>query len=435
MNDSVYLLLSAILRSREAAMRASDQLQEDALPPAARDIYDASMELLRSGRPDAESVRSRLKSDGKLTADAEAILDEATSRNVVPMNVETFIDDLNDQYLEEEVKRACENVYVTVNNGDARGEKAVDLLESKAFSVGSAGSGGFRSMDEIMTSATEKVEVALSQDSDVIGVPSGLTDLDDLTSGFQDQKLYVVAARPSAGKSALAGTCMFNAAEKGYSSAGFLLEMSAESFALRGVAKRARVDSFDLTRGNLTPQEEEAFRGAKENAKELPIWMDDTPGLTVEQIYRKLRRLKAEEDVDIAWVDYMQLMEESGVGERRDLEVGHMSRTLKLAAKELDMPIVALSQLSRKVERRSTPRPQLADLRDSGSVEQDADVAIFIYRPEMYGITRDEAGNSLEGVAKLLVEKHRGGPTGEVDTHFSEKYATFTNLAHEFPSE
>jgi replicative DNA helicase len=161
----------------------------------------------------------------------------------------------------------------------------------------------------------------------------------------------------------------------------------------------------------------------------LPIWLDDTPGLTVEQIYRKIRRLAMREGIDAVWVDYLQLIQNSGVGTRQDVEVGHMSRMLKKAAKKLDVPVIALSQLNRGVEHRGEPVPKLSDLRDSGNIEQDADVVIFIYRPEEYGITTDDSGRSTAGIAKLIVSKHRGGPRGTAVVQWNDKYASFENLA------
>jgi len=431
-NDLEVSLLSAILRSRDAALEAVAELDPDALSGEARRIFDLASEAIEVGqRPDYETVKVHLDARGELTEQTKRVLDEARSMRVTPMNVGSFIEELNSLYAEEKVKDICDEVYTLIRSGDVQGREALDLLEQKAFGIEAGQSGGFRSMSEITDSALQEAEEALESEGGVVGVPSGLDRLDDILGGFQDRKLYLIAARPSQGKSSLAGTCIFNSAQEGYANAGFLLEMEAEGFVRREIGRSARVNSFDISTGRLDDEEAHRMRRATESLSDLPIWLDDTPGLSVEQIYRKTRRLKSKREVDIVWVDYLQLMKESGGTDNRNQAVGHMSRTLKLMAKELDIPVVALSQLNRGVEHRGgKPIPKLSDIRESGNVEQDSDVVTFIYRPEEYGITRDEAGNDLRGIAKLLVKKHRGGSTGTAVVKFHDDYATFEDLAH-----
>lgn len=428
--DVVVSLFSAIFRSRDAALEAGSNLKEGALVGEAKKVFDIAMETLDSGvRPDRETIETHLKARDQWTEKVERLLEDAEDKRVPPMNVGVFVDELNRLHIEDRALQTCEEALRKVQSGEIEGEKVLDFLEKGIFDIDSDSDDGFRSMSSIATSMHDEVQEAYDSDGKIVGVPSGLTKLDEITAGFQDGNLYVVAARPAMGKSALAGTCMYNSAEEGFRNAGHLLEMQDTSFGLRRAARKARVDSFKLRTGNISSEEMHRFKRAKEQMAKLPVWIDDSPGVTVEQIYRKLRRLKVKHDIDIVWVDYLQLIKQSGVGSSENVEVSHMSRMLKLAAKELDIPVVALSQLNRKVEHRSPPKPKLADLRSSGAIEQDADVVIFIYRPDVYGITVDEQGNSVEGIAKLLVEKHRGGPIGVAETQFNEKYATFENLA------
>lgn len=428
--EVVVSLISAILRSRDAALEAGSELKEEALGGEARKIYDIAMETLDSGvRPDRDTIETHLKARSLWSEKIERLLEDADDKRVPPMNIGSFIQQINRDFVENEALLTCEEALRRTQSGELQGEEVLDFIEKEIFQIESENSDGFRSMSSIASSMQEQVEKAYDQESQTVGVPSGLDALDRITGGFQDGNLYVIAARPAVGKSALAGTCIYNSAEEGYHNAGQLLEMEGESFGMRRAAKRARVNSFDLKMGNISEEELHRFKRVKESLSELPIWIDDTPGVTVEQVYRKLRRLKTKHGIDIMWLDYLQLLEQSNVGSSENVEVGHMSRMLKVAAKELDIPIVALSQLNRKVEHRSPPKPKLADLRSSGSIEQDADVVVFIYRPEMYGITVDEAGNNVKGIAKLLVEKHRGGPTGVAEVQFNEKYASFENLA------
>ena len=262
-------------------------------------------------------------------------------------------------------------------------------------------------------------------------VPTGFYELDEILGGFQKSDLIIIAARPSMGKTALALTLARNAAiDNGIPIGIFSLEMSTMQLIIRMLCAEGRLNAHLVRTGKL-PSEE----GVKlsKNAHKLinaPLYVDDSPSQTVLEIRAKARRLKAEKNIGMIIIDYLQLMQGPPKAESREREISHISRSLKALAKELNIPVIALAQLNRAVEARSDKRPQLSDLRESGSIEQDADVVIFLNRPEQYGIEKDENGESNEGVAEVIIGKQRNGPTGNLKLAFIKEYARFENLAH-----
>ncbi len=268
----------------------------------------------------------------------------------------------------------------------------------------------------------------------ITGVPSGFRKLDDMTGGWQRSDLIIVAARPSMGKTAFALALARNAAfhrELPTGVAIFSLEMSAQQLAQRLLTSEARVDAQAARTGRLSDSDWPRLAKAAGRLADAPIFIDDTPGLSILELRAKCRRLKAEHGIGLVIVDYLQLMHGTGMSRssNREQEIAQISRSLKSLAKELDVPVIALSQLSRAVETRGgDKRPQLSDLRESGSIEQDADVVAFIYRAERYGITVDENGNSTEGLGEIIIGKQRNGPIGTVTLAFVHQHARFENL-------
>jgi replicative DNA helicase len=263
----------------------------------------------------------------------------------------------------------------------------------------------------------------------VTGVPSGFSKLDRMTSGLQRSDLVILAARPSMGKTALALNIARNAAvEAGVPVAVFSLEMSKEQLSMRMLCAEAGVDWSSIRSGFLQLDDWDRLHHGAGVLHEAPIFIDDTPALSVMEIRGKARRLFKDKAIGLIVIDYIQLMRSRETMERRDLEISDISRSLKSLAKELNIPILALSQLNRKLEERSDKRPQLSDLRESGALEQDADIVLFIYRDEVYN--RDE-NNPNRGKAELLLAKHRNGPTGMVPLTFLHAYTRFENLASE----
>jgi len=291
----------------------------------------------------------------------------------------------------------------------------------------------FQHISPIMHDAFETIERFHERQGAVTGLGTGFTRLDELTSGFQQGELIVVAGRPSMGKTAFCLNVARHMAVEDKAPIGiFSLEMSKRQLAMRLLCAEARVDAHGVRTGRLAEKEWQKLSMCVGVLTEAPIYIDDSPGMGVLELRAKARRLKKEKDVQMVIVDYLQLMQGPKGVESRQQEISTISRSLKALAKELDVPVIALSQLSRAVEMRGGDRrPMLSDLRESGAIEQDADVVLFIYRPEFYGKATDDMGNSLEGVAELIIGKQRNGPVGTVNLSFIKKYARFENPAFE----
>ena len=285
----------------------------------------------------------------------------------------------------------------------------------------------FFPIKSIIKDSFKTIEKLYERKELITGVPTGFEKIDDLTSGLQKADLIIVAGRPSMGKTAFALNIAQNAAtETGIPVAIFSLEMSKEQLALRMLSSEARVDSQRLRKGFLGETDWPKLTTAAGRLSEAPLFIDDTPAITVLEMKAKARRLKAESDLGLIILDYLQLMRSGSFKESREQEISEISRSLKALAKELSVPIVALSQLNRKVEDRTNRRPQMADLRESGAIEQDADVIAFIYRDEVYNKSDD---NPEKGIAEVIIGKQRNGPTGTVKLAFLEKFTCFENLA------
>ena len=309
----------------------------------------------------------------------------------------------------------------------------LDAAEHRIFEVNqSRGNEGFTRIKELLWPTMENIEKLQRGGESITGVPSGFKDLDDLTAGFQKSDLVIVAARPSMGKTAFVLNIAQNAAlDKNVPVAFFSLEMSKESLVQRLLTSEGRVDAQRLRKGKLHDDEFVRLGRAAGMLSHAPIWIDDTPGISLLEMRSKARRLKTDNDIGMIVVDYLQLMTGPTNQESRQQEISYISRSLKSLARELKVPVVALSQLSRAPEQRTgeNKRPQLSDLRESGAIEQDADLVMFIYRQEMYDGAVDKDGNSLEGRAEIIVGKQRNGPTGFVNLYFNKTYTRFENYS------
>jgi replicative DNA helicase len=273
----------------------------------------------------------------------------------------------------------------------------------------------------------ERIETLQRSGKAITGVPSGFLDLDSLTSGFQTSELVVVAARPSMGKTAFCLNIAANAAAEGQGVAIFSLEMSKEALVQRMLTATARVDSHRVRQGTLRDSDFTQLARAAGILQTYQLWIDDTPSLTLLEMRSKARRLKIDNDLKLVIVDYLQLMRSPEYSDNRVQEISDISRSLKALARELQIPVIALSQLSRASEQRGGERkPILSDLRDSGAIEQDADLVIFIHRPEYY----DREDESKKGVAEVMLAKNRNGPTGDVQLRFVREYTRFDNVSN-----
>jgi replicative DNA helicase len=281
----------------------------------------------------------------------------------------------------------------------------------------------FRSLEDVLSDYMDQVQAISDGEHAKYGIPSGYIDLDRILGGFQRTDLIILAARTSVGKTSFALNLAVNAAVKSQASvAVFSLEMAAEQLASRLLSMESGVDSPRLRSGQLNEQESRKLSHAMNFLAEAPIWVDDTPSIPIMELRSKARRLASEHSLDLIIIDYLQLITGEST-ESRVQEIGQISRALKALARELRVPVIALSQLSRAVEQRSPHIPQLSDLRESGSIEQDADVVLFIYRDEKYNPDTEK-----KGVADIIVAKHRNGPTGQVQLLFLERTTKFLDL-------
>jgi replicative DNA helicase len=281
----------------------------------------------------------------------------------------------------------------------------------------------YQHIEPILSSTVKRMEDIAANPGSIIGVPSGIIDLDKLTAGFQNGDLIILAGRPSMGKTALALTIARNAAiENKSATAIFSLEMSSDQLGQRLLTSEARVDNALVRRGSPNIKWKN-INIASGKLAQAPLYIDDTPALSILDLRSRARRLKRERNIELLIVDYLQLMQGPKNSENRQNEISQITQSLKALAKELDIPVIALSQLSRAVEQRTKKEPMLSDLRESGAIEQDADVVIFLYRPAVY----DKEDQDLKGLAYLIVAKQRNGPTGRVTATFIDTYARFDN--------
>jgi replicative DNA helicase len=290
-------------------------------------------------------------------------------------------------------------------------------------------------MKDIMTTALEEIQARKNHKDGLTGIPSGFTNLDRVTSGWQKSDLVIIAARPAMGKTAFVVSALRNAAvDHGHAVAIFSLEMSSVQLVNRLISGEAELEGEKIKKGNLAEHEWAQLVHKTANLTKAPIFIDDTPALSILELRAKCRRLKQQHDIQLIVIDYLQLMsgdssKSGGGGGNREQEIASISRSLKNLAKELSVPVIALSQLSRAVETRGgDKRPQLSDLRESGSIEQDADMVMFLYRPEYYGITQDENGMPTQGIGEVIIAKHRNGSLENVQLKFIGKYTKFTDI-------
>ncbi len=309
-------------------------------------------------------------------------------------------------------------------------EDVIDFAESAVFEISQKKARqSFFALSKIILGNIETLEEKQGNRSLVTGVPTGFTQLDNMTSGLQRSDLIILAARPSMGKTALALNIARNAAvDANIPVAIFSLEMSKEQLSLRMLCSEARIDSSRLRGGFFSMDDWHQITDAAGILSEAPIYIDDSPSLSTMEIRAKARRLKMDKNIGLIIIDYLQLMQGRSSAERRDLEISEISRGLKALAKELNLPVMALSQLNRMLEQRTDKRPRLSDLRESGALEQDADLVAFIYRDEVYNIEED---NPNRGTAEILLSKQRNGPTGDIYLSFLKSYTRFENMASE----
>jgi len=437
-------VLGAMLIETTAIPRAIEILPPDSFYTARHQkIYQAILSLFERGNPvDLITLTEELKRRGELDDIGGAYyISELTTKVASAANVEYHARIIAEKSL---LRKMIETMTGLVGKGYDPSADAFELLDEAESEIFRISDSQLRksasSMNEVLKATLAQLEAVHGREDGLTGVPSGFHRLDVMTGGWQKSDLAIIAARPSMGKTAFALACARNAAlhpERPAGVAIFSLEMSAQQLAQRLLTSEARVDAQAARTGRLSDDDWPRLARAAGRLSAAPIFIDDTPGLSILELRAKCRRLKAEHDIGLVIVDYLQLMHGTGGGKNsnREQEIAQISRSLKSLAKEIDVPVVALSQLSRAVETRGgDKRPQLSDLRESGSIEQDADVVMFIYRAERYGITVDDNGNSTEGMAEIIIGKQRNGPIGDVPMAFVKHFARFENLTVYEPS-
>ncbi len=428
-------VLGGMLIDRDAVARAVEIISDTMFSAEAnRRIYRAALRLFERGDAiDVIVVSDELsKTDELEAAGGYDYLAELLDAVPTAANIEYHARIVRDKALLRRLIDASSQIIRDVyDQGERPVEQLVDEAEARIFQVASGHDReGFIRIKELLWPAFEHIERLQEAKGELTGVATGFDHLDRLTGGLQNGNLVIVAGRPSMGKTSWALNVARHAAGAQVPVGVFSLEMSNEELVQRLLCSDARVDAQTLRRGELSSDEMERLATAAGRLNTSPMWIDDSPGSTVLEVRAKARRLKAESQLGLLVIDYMQLMTGSRSSENRQQEVSEISRGLKALAKELEVPVVALSQLSRAPEQRADHRPQLSDLRESGSIEQDADLVMFLYRPEYYGPT-DQDGNSLEGKADLIVSKQRNGPTGVVPLYFHSSHTRFDSVVQE----
>ncbi len=355
-----------------------------------------------------------------------------------------------DLFVKRELVKISENIIDTakLNDLDHDGQSIIENFEKSLFDLAEKGSfsSSLVKFDEAMRMTIEMASSAYKNDEGIVGVPTGLTDLDDRLGGMHKSDLLIIAGRPSMGKTALATNIAFNAAKKiqddGRKStiAFFSLEMSSEQLSTRILAEQSRIKSNDIRRGRISEEQFDKFIETSKNISELPLYIDETPAISIAALSNRARRIKRLYGLDMVVVDYIQLMRAANFKEGRVQEISEITQGLKALAKELSVPVLALSQLSRAVEQRDDKKPQLSDLRESGSIEQDADVVMFVFR-EAYYLERKEPQpatvdhaewqskmNDISNRAEIIIGKQRHGPTGNVFLEFEAMFTQFKDI-------
>jgi replicative DNA helicase len=421
-------VLGGMMLSKDAIADVVEVLRgPDFYKPAHQAVYDAIIDLYGRGEPaDAVTVAAELSKRGEIARIGGApYLHTLISSVPTAANAGYYAKIVQERaILRRLVEAGTRIVQLAYSTGDA--DDVVDQAQAEVYAVTERrASEDYLRLSEIMEGALDEIDAINSRGGQLTGVPTGFADLDQLTNGLHPGQLVIVAGRPSLGKSALAVDFLRSAAIKhGLPSCIFSLEMSRNEITMRLLSAESRVPLHSMRSGTMTDQDWTRLARRMGEVSSAPLFIDDSPNMSLMEIRAKCRRLKQRHDLRLVIVDYLQLMSSSRRVENRQQEVSEFSRSLKLLAKELDVPVVALSQLNRGPEQRADKKPQLSDLRESGSLEQDADVVILLHREDAY-----ERESPRAGEADLIVAKHRNGPTATVTVAFQGHYSRFVDMA------
>lgn len=413
--ESEQSILGSILLDKDAIITVAETITPtDFYKDAHRIIYESMMALNNKNEPiDMVTLTDELRKRGYLD-DIGGVTYLTSLSTIVPTtsNVKYYADIVKEKSVLRQLIKASNDI---INLGYGSGESAenvLDFAEKKIFDISQERTNDdFKPINQILMDTYDMIESIYSNKSDVIGVTTGFKDLNKKINGLQRTDLILVAARPAMGKTAFALNLVQNAAIKGNASvAVFSLEMSKEQLAQRMIAAQSNVELKKMKTGTLNDADWPRIISAMAVMSDAKIFIDDTPGIKINELRSKCRKLKMEQGLDLVMIDYLQLMESDSKNESRQQEISKISRSLKILAKELDCPVVALSQLSRAPEQRADHRPVLSDLRESGAIEQDADIVMFLYRDEYY-----HSDSEKKDLAEIIIAKNRHGETGSVE--------------------
>ncbi|MBW2032799.1 MAG: replicative DNA helicase [Deltaproteobacteria bacterium] len=417
-------VIGGILLNNEALGDLVDFLQpEDFYSLRNRDIFEAMILLYNLGiEIDVVSLADRLKKKGKFEEaggiDYLASLVEAISTSAGAAYHGNLIREVS---VRRRLMEHAQQIFQSCSKPSKEIDQLLDQAEQGIFDIANKRiRKELKPLGDVLQGSYKLLEK--SQDGEIQGLSTGLIDFDHMTAGLQRKDLIILAGRPAMGKTALALNVALYNAKNGAGVAVFSLEMSEEQLGLRLIASEAKVDGFRLRTGKLRGEDFDSLVASADQINDFPIFIDDSPNVTISELRAKIRRIERRYPIGLIIVDYLQLMTTANRGESREREVAEICRGLKGMAKSFDVPVLALSQLNRRVEDRPKKRPELADLRESGSIEQDADVICFLYRPEVYGRT-----NENHGLAELIVAKQRNGPIGVIKLVFLDKFTRFEN--------
>ncbi len=449
-------IIGSLLANNEIFDEITDQLDENYFfDPVHQKIYKIISNLISKGLlANPVTIKNFFNSKEELVEIGGIdYLIKLTKVSTTKNQIKFYSQLLSDLYIRRQLINISEETLEESKNKDLEisGTNILENTERKLFEIAERGEfqRSFITFKDALKETIDMATAAYKNDQGIVGVPSGLTDLDDRLGGLHKQDLIIIAGRPSMGKTALATNIAFNASlnikknNLKTSVAFFSLEMSSEQLSTRILAEQSRIKSNDIRRGKINQDDFERFIEASKNLEMLPMHIDDTPAITISALSNRARRLKRKEGLDLIVIDYIQLMKSSGYrNEGRVLEIAEITQGLKALAKELDVPILALSQLSRQVEQREDKKPQLSDLRESGSIEQDADVVMFVFREQYYLEKQEPKAGTAEHVewqekmsqihneAEIIIGKQRHGPTGVIKLEFESAFTKFKDATN-----
>ncbi len=438
--DLEQAVLGAMMLEKNAVTEVIDILSSESFyDPKHQYIFAVIKDLFGTSKPiDILTVIDKLKRNGELAAaGGAAYVSQLTSRVASTAHVEFHARIITEKHIKRELIRMCTEVMRDAFDDTNDVFDVLNKAEGDLFKIAENNMGkAVDVMQNVVRQAIEEIEAASQNTDGISGIPTGFFALDKITAGWQKSDMIVIAARPAMGKTAFVLSMARNTAvDHNQGVAIFSLEMSSVQLVKRLIASETRLPAEKLRKGDLRDDEFQQLHSRISKLATAPLYIDDTPGISIFDLRAKCRRLKMQYDIQVVIIDYLQLMTAGGKSQgNREQEISSISRSIKEIAKELNVPMIALSQLSRSVEQRGgDKKPVLSDLRESGAIEQDADIVSFIYRPEYYGFMQDEDGNSNAGVGEIIIAKHRNGSLDSVRLRFIPQYARFDNF-EEFDS-